>query len=265
MGGHVSLSCRCPVSTTAPPFLYGGLLPDNVSTNAVTEYIDPTLQLNALTSNGARTLQSTEDVPGMEVSAVYIPGSPNCLQFSKNYCTYGNTTTILNTPVPYVGMTGCPNAAVVTIKVSAFYEVQQNSYNSSYGGWRTGPKLNANEVFEYLPKIAPVQPYALQIGAKSNHGMSVASQFMALVAPPQSKTVEQQLDELRIESQRLQNKIKHLTISTDFEDEKYVMASTPPDTPKQSLSKSTIDLALALKDKLTPGSVTSKTVRSSHL
>lgn len=260
LGGHISLKCRCPMSTTAPPYIFGGLYPSQNGATSGT-LVDPALQLNQLSSTSLRALQSTREVEGFEVSTVYLPGSTNDLEFSTSIGNY-SVASLINTPVAYVGMTGCPTTASVTIICSMWFEVQQNSSNSNYSGFSRGPKISTEDIFDYLPNIQPVQPVCLNQGTKNNGGSTSVTSVAELIRPPE-KSLAQQLDELKIHLNSLNEKYQKLTVLTEEEDEKYITAETP-DTPQyRSLSRSTIDLALQLKDRLTPGSVASKTSRIS--
>jgi len=264
LGGHISLICRCPMQSVAPPYIFGGLLPSDTPFKGPSRVADLSQQLNQLTTTQIRILKSTTDVSGYEVSAVWTPSSSNDLQFWNNLCFQGGAGThVLDVcPIPYVGMTGCPNTATVTIKASLFFEIQQTSLNYQYSGWSLGPSVESDLVFNYMPRnIRPVSARALQIGQKE--GANAAAQMAMMIKqqrhPDADKTIT--VEELAKQLEEINNKIKTLTIKvpeSDEEDEKYVYSDSPKYT---SLSRSTIDLALQLKDKLTPGSVTSKTSR----
>jgi hypothetical protein len=258
VGGHVSLRCRCPISTTAPPFMYGGLLPSQeITIGAGNTNADPSTQLNQLTSTQIRGLPSTAEITGMEGSVVYVPGSANDLVFNPFALTY-NAANLPHSTIPYIGMTGCNTAANFTIVFSGWWEIMQTKDNAAYGGWSLGPKLSTEDIFDNLKRIKPVNSYALNQGAKSNAGKISIAQ---MIAPPIKKP-EEEFDQLKIQLKELNEKFRNLTVDLDSEDEKYLSVSSPVSPKYQSLSRSTIDLALQLKDKLTPGSVTSKTSRT---
>jgi len=160
-------------------------------------------------------------------------------------------------------MTGCPVTANVTVLVSAYFEVAQNSNNINYqGGWSLGPRISTEDIFDNLPKINSVQPKAIALGTKNNSNtMAPQMQLKQLLEPPR-ESLENRFNNLLDQYNSLSNTIKKLKIDIpndeDFEDEKYFQQSPQ----YKNLTKSTIDLALSIKDKLTPGSVTSKTIRN---
>lgn len=265
LGGHVSIKCRCPVSTTAAPYLFGGLLPSVRGNGTNSTAADPTKQLNSYSTSQVRSLLCSQEIEAMQGSAVYLPSSSTVLDFNNFVCNYTSTNSIPMAPVPYIGMTGCPTTATVTIYVSSYFEIQQTPDNCNYGGWNKGPKLSTEDIFDNLPNINPVKLIALNLGSKvvgGSSGTAVMAQMKAMLDPT-PPTIEQKFDNLKVEMARLSSMYKELTIQLeDEEDEKYISS---PIQNYQSLSKSTIDLALSLKEKLTPGSVTSKTNRITQL
>lgn len=268
LGGHVSITCRCPMSTTAPPYMFGGVLPANQSISlSYGNTADPSKQLSFLSTNSIRTLLSTEEVPGFEISSVYVPSTANDLSFTPDYFQYNDASHMPIRPIPYVGMSGCPTTATVTVRVSVYYEMLQTTLNAAYGGWSLGPKLSAEDVFDHLPNIKMIKPRALALGSKtvSNVGGAVAMQLQQLFQP-QKPNIQLSLKDLVHQQSLLSNRIAQLSLIIEDEEEKYITTS-PLDTPKQNvnLTQSTIDLALAIKDRLTPGSVTSKTTRYTPL
>lgn len=259
LGGSVSLECRCPMSTTAPPYIYGGLLPEDYADNGATNgtRVKSNKQLNQLTSTEVRNLPSSKEVEGFEISAVYVPDTPNSLQFD-GFCASSNVTSTTGsgmsvTAIPYVGMSGCPTTATVTITVSSWFEMQQTPNNALYAaGWSLGPKVSSEDVYDNLPRINPVSNRSINYGSK-RAGFTLSSFIDNLHKPIPQPDVHLELSKL---SSQL-NKLKLLI--EEEEDEKYISTS-PPDTPvHHGLTQSTINLALALKDRITPGSVTSKT------
>jgi hypothetical protein len=262
LGAAISVECRCPMSTTAPPYLFGGLLPADYSANIGPVSVSTSNQLNQLTTTQIRALPSTQEVQGYEISAVYIPDTPNALQFDP-YTANGNTSGTLSTgmissAIPYIGMSGCPTTATITVYVTSWFEIQQTPNNANYAsGWRIGPKVSSEDVYDNLKRISPVSNRIVNIGAKQA-SFSLSSFLMSCRKPPEEIPLSVKLANLCDEVKQLKLQIE------DEEEEKYVTTS-PPDTPKHNLSQSTINLALALKDRLNPGSVTSKTSKTSQL
>lgn len=265
VGGHVSLRCRCPMSTTAPPYLFGGLLPSQVTAASNPQIVDTSSQLTALTSTAIRALPSTVEIDGFDVSSVYIPGSAKSLDFS-NFVAQYNATNMDSTAVPYIGMSGCPTTATVTLVVSAWFEIQQNVVNQNYSGWQLGPKVSTEDIYDRIKRFKTVNPVLLQEGGKTNSGSRGAAFTIAEFIKPTVYDPQKELDDLRNQLTHMNERFKKLTVETNSnseDDEKFSHVSTPESPQYRSLSRSTIDLALHLKDKLTPGSVTSKTSRVS--
>lgn len=271
LGGSICIECRCPMTTTAPPFLFGGLLQEyTISTAGDT--IKKDSQLMTFTPAQVRNLPESDDKNGFVVSSVYQPCSANDLLFNRDCARYVNADPRQPpSPIPYVGMVNCPTSAVVTVTVSGWFEIMENVYvdgntvtTADYGGWDKGPKISAEDVFDNLPKIQSVTTRLLGMGTKSN-----MTSMAALVAarereehPPQPSIY----DELQI----LKKEISQLKLQIEEEeDEKYFEYEATQTLDKQetpiykNLSKSTIDLAINLKKSLTPGSVTNKTIQNS--
>lgn len=262
LGGHISVRCRCPMATTAPPFIFGGLLPSQAVSAANSLTVDTSKQLNALTNTTIRGMNSSVEIDGFEAGSVYFPSSSKALDFSQFVCQYNNAY-MDPTAVPYVGMTGCPTTASLTIICSAWFEVQQNATNQYYSGWRLGPKVSTEDVYDRLSHFKTANGISFNQGGKTNSGSSRTMFSVADYLQPVKKDPEQELTALRLQLQDLNTKFDKLSINTDpgeEDDEKYFTHS-PESTSYKSLSRSTIDLALQLKDKLTPGSVTSKASR----
>lgn len=271
LGGSITIECRCPMATTAPPFMFGGSLPAYPASTSATNTINTSSQLTNYTANSIRNLPNTVDLPGFQASAVYVPNNNNALQFNSTACAYVSTNpNQIVSAIPYVGFVNCPTSAVVTITVSSWFEVQQNVATiaggvvvdtADYGGWALGPKLSTEDIFDNLPNIRPVSTKVLSMGAKaSSAGAGSIAALMAMneaETHPPPPTLQQQLDILKAQ-------ISHLTVKVnDDEDEKYYEFEHTPQLDKspnyKNLSKSTLDLAMSIKKTLTPGSATHKT------
>lgn len=269
IGGSITLECRCPMATVAPPFMFGGLLPEYPTEDVLNIKVDS--QLSSFAIDNIRNLQSSVEVPGFSVSSVYIPNTPNALNFNGYTAEYASTKRQPVTSIPYVGMTNCPTTATVEITVSSWFEVQQNTYYAAgttvstgdYAGWVIGPRVSSEDVFDNLKRFAPVSTRMIGMGAKSS---SASSSFAALAAArdrslrPPEPTLQDEISFLKKQYELLRLKIE------DEEDEKFINEDYSshldrPDTPQyKGLSKSTLDLAMSIKKTLTPGSVTHKTV-----
>lgn len=275
VGGAITVECRCPMTTTAPPFLYGGLLTQFPATNDDLNTVALNKQLIHFSPNQIRSLPTTADVPGFSVSSVYQPDNAKNLEFNNivaRYCSSSNTVgpKMQAAPIPYVGMVNCPTSAVITITASCWFEYQQISFSDAgalyntaeYSGWNKGPKLSTEDIFDHLPKIRSVSTRIIGMGAKAS---SATNPLSAFVERPPTKEINL-LDEIKF----LREQYEKLRLQIDEEeDEKYFDIEATPSLDKQDtpiykgLSKSTIDLAMSLKKTLTPGSVTHKTVQSS--
>jgi len=266
LGAAISIECRCPVTTTAPPYLFGGLIPMDQA-RSTTGYAALDSQLNQFTTNQLRNLPTSVDVPGMEVSSVYLPAASASFNFDSLIFAYGANNPVMGvSPIPYVGMMGCPTTASVTLHVTSWFEIQQTSNNMNYSaGWSLAPKVSAEDVFDHLPKIKNIQPRIVSIGSKQGN-FSISEMLTTLNHPPPPVTTVQ--DEIEL----LKKRLDHLSLKIDDEeDEKYFDTEHTPSLDHQNtpiykgLSQSTLDLALSLKKSLTPGSVTNKTIQSTKL
>lgn len=258
LGGHVSLSCKCPMATTAPPSVFGGLLPSSLCKFDST-FMDPALQLNSFTNTEIRSLLcSTPDLPGMTISSVYAPATANQLQFDPNCCNYSGASFTPCYPIPYACMTGCPTTSTITLYVSAYFEVQQTSANAAYGGWGVGPKLSTEDIYDYLPNFKTVSPIPQGLGAKANSGTNSVMAQMRQLRAPEPESVDSKIADLQntFKSLKIQmDLIDQIRNSEENEDEKYFDIPFVTETlpPKPHLGR------------VTPGSVTSKTSRTSLL
>lgn len=271
VGGSISLQCRCPMTTTAPPFLFGGLLPEfPIDTDG---YVRKDSQLSSFAIDNVKNLEDSAEVAGFSVSSVYIPNTPNALNFDAKIAQYATTGFTPVTAIPYVGMTNCPTSAVVEITVSGWFEVQQNTYYSGgttintadYGGWGIGPRVSSEDIYDNLRRFQPVSKRIIGMGAKTSGSSGLA----ALVAARDQEHIPPQLS-LQDEVSFLRKQYELLRLKLeDEEDEKFIQEDYTShldqcDTPQyRGLSKSTIDLAMSIKKSLTPGSVTNKTVLTS--
>lgn len=271
LGASITLECRCPMTTTAPPFAFGGTLAEYPSKATNPETIDINSMLHNFKIGAVRNLPESLDIPGFNVSSVYVPNTANSLLF--NTLTARNSGTAPLTPVaavPYVGLTNCPTSAVVTISVSAWFEYQENITTNAgnsvttadFGGWNVGPKVSTEDIFDHLKRIKPTSNRVIGLGAKSNLATGFTSLLQARAAEQQPPTLD-----LALEISKLKKQYEKLRIQIDEEeDEKYFDTEVTPTLDKQQtpnysgLSKSTIDLAMSLKKSLTPGSVTNKTI-----
>lgn len=272
VGGCITLECRCPLTTTAPPYMFGGTLsnfPIDSAANKNVPAINPSQQLSAASPDALRALPNSIDVPGMTVSNYYYPSDANSLLF--NPLTARNSGNIIIPPatIPYVGMVNCPTSAIVTVSVSGWFEVQPFTLaagtspyitTADYGGWKLGPKVSAEDIFDHLPTFRSLSTRILGTGSKTNTvGSSAYSALFANASPP-PKTLEEKFQEL-------EEKYQKLSLRIEDEEEKYVSLSepSPSNTPlgkNRDLSQSTIDLARSIKlmqsngSKATPKSTT---------
>lgn len=276
VGGSLTLECRCPMTTTAPPFLYGGLLTQFPVSATDPTNADLAKQLIHFNPNQIRSLPNTVDVPGFSVSSVYQPNSNNNLEFNNLVARNASNTNTVGpkmqlSPIPYVGMVNCPTSAIITITASCWFEYQQLSYSdgttlydtAQYSGWNKGPKLSTEDVFDHLPKIRSVSTKVIGMGAKANSSSNPLGVFVERPIATTEVDLVQEIKFLREQYEKLRLQIE------EEEDEKYFDIEATPTLDKQDtpiykgLSKSTLDLAMSLKKTLTPGSVTHKTVQSS--
>lgn len=263
LGGHVSLECRCPMATVAPPYVYGGILESQPSAvGSVEPVINLGTQLAFFTGNDVKNFPSSEDVPGFEASSVYQPEAPSSFKFDALIARQeaAGIKQITNLAVPYVGMTGCPTSASVTVTVSMWFEVQKTNVIAPYSGWALGPRISDEDVFDRLPRFNSLKPYCLAQGERSNNETTRAAMAKILERdsnPPPTIDVYSKLAALEKRFAQLE-----VRIDDDEEEEKFVIA---PDTPRyHSLSKSTIDLAMALKSQQsTPVAMKTGPTRSS--
>lgn len=267
--GSVSVECRCPMSTTAPPFVFGGLYPSNVAWTGNTRLADVTKQLSTQTGAQLEQLQSSSEIQGFSGSAVYIPSTADSLLFSgtvaMNDSAYGSLPL---SAIPYIAMNGCPTTATIVVTVSCWFEIQQTKDNCFYGGWKLGPKVSTEDIFDRLKRINPVSKRIIEQGAKTVEGgaLSATAQLEANLSKNQPSAPQiSLLDQINM----LKEEVHNLRVKIDEEeDEKYFECEVTPTLDKQDaesfkgLSKSTIDLAMSIKKSLTPGSVTNKTVHN---
>lgn len=275
LGASITLECRCPMSTTAPPFLYAGLLDRYPMEQGSTQTVSNITKIINMKFDSMRNLPESLDEPGFQISSVYQPNSPNDLLF--NQFTTRNSSASASAPpasIPYVALNNCPTNASVTITVSCWYEVHPNNMvdsgglsvsTSQYGGWRTGPKVSSEDVFDNLKRFRSVSRRAIGMGAKAVSGVDA---YAAILAADHGQTPQQQTIDLIKEIQQLKQEYALLKVKIEEEeDEKYFDCEATPTLDKQEaepfrgLSKSTIDLAMSIKKSLTPGSVTNKTVQ----
>lgn len=268
--GSVSVECRCPMSTTAPPFIFGGLYPSNVAWTTNTRLADVSKQLSTQTGAQLEQLQSTSEIQGFSGSAVYVPSTADSLLFSGSVAM--NDSAFQSLPlsaIPYIAMNGCPTSATIVVTVSCWFEIQQTKDNCYYGGWKLGPKVSTEDIFDRLKRTNAVSKKVIDQGAKTVEGgaLSATAQVEANLSKQQHTAPQPSLlDEIKI----LKEELRHLRVKIEEdEDEKYFECEATPTLDKQEiepfkgLSKSTIDLAMSIKKSLTPGSVTNKTVHNS--
>lgn len=199
LSAAVSIDCRCP-GTTARPYMWGGLLPQNNTLSAYQDQSDISKQLQSYSSNNIRGFPSTVDVPGMTISARYFPKDATALNFS----TVGTATTIqqvlLNGAIPYVGMSGCSAGTTFTVTASVYWEVQCQPNGNARAGYKLGPKASSEEIFNELKRFPSVSTQIQQIGAKVVDGSASTPQAMMMANAPhveeETKTLAQKVMEL---------------------------------------------------------------------
>lgn len=250
VGGSITLECRCPMATTAPPFMFGGLLSEYPASSIISGVIKPDSQLSSFAIDNIRNLATSVEVPGFAVSSVYVPNTPNSLNFDAHTACYSTTNTQTITAIPYVGLTNCPTTATIEVTVSAWFEVQQNVYYSSgntvstgdYAGWAIGPRVSSEDIFDNIRRTPTVSTRMIGMGAKSS---STLSSFAALAAArdkilnPPEPTLHEEIMLLREQYERLRVVIgdskepDELKINTSLvvnQDDDYAKISPPVPT-----------------------------------
>lgn len=241
LGGSVSIDCRCPATDRAA-YLYAGLCPRN--TGAADPPNSTTAQtLRVMSSADIRAQVYTTELPGRTASSVYIPSSVGCFIFS--HTPFLNTESVINSPIPFVGMTGCNNNHTVTTIVSMWFEAQMDSRTSSFAGFASGPRVNSEDIFDELKPFPTVSSKIIPTGPRSASSSLDYVQTMMPMVEPQT-----QEDKLLLKVSELEEKYSKLSLRLDEEDEKFV------DITDNHLSQSTIDLAKTLRQLSTPGSKT---------
>lgn len=210
LSGAISLDCRCP-GTGTRPYMWAGLLPNQNTISATNPLADPTLQLQAYSSTSIRGFPCTVELPGMTGSARYFPKDAEALEFSPALCaTTSSSSTLINSSIPFVGMSGCVAGSTVTITASAFFEVQTRNNTDQRPGFKFGPKCSSNDVYNELKRFPPASNAVQQIGAKVSSGPSTGSHMVMFTPPlPATRTaplptVQDKLDKLETLFQRFQ-------------------------------------------------------------